>query len=78
MEIRGVGAGPTAGMRRGEEFSILAAPVLSTEGKVPRPKPPRRLSGALLLSSGAARRAPAAKSWSVGAQPRCAQGWRLR
>ena len=51
MEIRGVGAGPAVGIRRGEEFIPFAAPVLSSEAESPRPEPPRRLRGALLLST---------------------------
>ena len=51
MEIRGVGAGPAVGIRRGEEFIPFAAPILSTEAESPRPEPPRRLRGALLLST---------------------------
>ena len=50
MEIRGVGAGPAVGIRRGEEFIPFAAPVVSSEAESPRPEPPRRLRGALLLS----------------------------
>ena len=45
MEIRGVGAGPAVGIRRGEEFILFAAPVLSSEAESPRPEPPRRLRG---------------------------------
>ncbi len=45
MEIRGVGAGPAVGIRRGEEFSLFAAPVVSSEAESPRPEPPRRLRG---------------------------------
>jgi len=51
MEIRGASAGPTAGIRYWEEFSPFAEPAPSTEGEVPRLEPPRRLSGALLLST---------------------------
>ena len=62
MEIRGVGAGPAVGIRRGEEFSLFSAPVVSSEAESPRPEPPRRLrglpaprwarqAGALLLST---------------------------
>ncbi len=29
MEIRGVGAGPAVGIRRGEEFNPFSAPILS-------------------------------------------------
>ena len=50
MEIRGVGAGPAVGIRRGGEFILFAAPVVSSEAESPRPEPPRRLRGALLLS----------------------------
>ena len=45
MEIRGVGAGPEVGIRRGEEFILFAAPVVSSEAESPRPEPPRRLRG---------------------------------
>ena len=45
MEIRGVGAGPAVGIRRGEEFILFAAPVVSSEAESPRPEPPRRLRG---------------------------------
>ena len=41
MEIRGVGAGPAVGIRRGEEFIPFAAPILSSEAESPRPEPPR-------------------------------------
>ena len=45
MEIRGVGAGPAVGIRRGEAFIPFAAPVVSSEAESPRPEPPRRLRG---------------------------------
>ena len=45
MEIRGVGAGPAVGIRQGEAFIPLAAPVVSSEAESPRPEPPRRLRG---------------------------------
>ncbi len=50
MEIRGGGAGPAVGIRRGEEFIPFATPIVSSEAESPRPEPPRRLRGALLLS----------------------------
>ena len=57
MEIRGVGAGPAVGIRRGEEFIPFAAPVVSSEAESPRPEPPRRLR-ACLRRVGRGRQAP--------------------
>ena len=50
---RGFGplARPRAGRQLGRQSARNAELVLSTEGEVPRPEPPRRLSGALLSSN---------------------------
>ena len=44
------GGGSRSGHKAGEEFIPFAAPLLSSEAESPRPEPPRRLRGALLLS----------------------------
>ena len=58
MEIRGVGAGPAVGIRRGEEFILFAAPVVSSEAESPRPEPPRRLWGLPAAAVRRGRQAP--------------------
>ena len=45
MEIRGGGAGPAVGIRRGEEFIPFAAPIPSSEAESPRPEPPPAFEG---------------------------------